>query len=66
MNTPTSRTFPHRLDWNGVYHSICLDCFATVATSYSEQTLLEEERQHRCPETLRKRPAAAEPLARAS
>jgi len=58
MNTPASRTFPHHLDWNGVYHSVCLNCFVTVATSFNEDSLSEEERQHRCEET----PARLQPV----
>ena len=71
MNAPTIRKFPHHLDWNGVYHSICLDCYSTVATSYNENMLSEEENHHRCEEMPGRRgPArdtsAAHPLSRAS
>jgi hypothetical protein len=62
MNAFRNRDFPRRLDENGNYHSICLNCFQTVATSYSQQALVEIEKQHICkiPLSLRmgKPPAA--------
>ena len=48
MDTQRDRNFPRRLDENGIYHSICLNCFQTVATSFSQEALLEEERKHVC------------------
>ena len=48
MNTLRDRDFPRRLDENGNYHSICLNCFQTVATSYSDEVLVKAEAKHVC------------------
>jgi hypothetical protein len=40
--------FPHRRDRDGLYHSICPACFATVARSMPEAELAELERAHVC------------------
>jgi hypothetical protein len=48
MNTQRNRDFPRRLDENGNYHSICLNCFQTVAMSFSQEALVEVEKQHVC------------------
>ena len=48
METQRDPNFPRRLDQNGIYHSICLTCFQTVSTSFSQASLMEGERQHAC------------------
>ena len=48
MDAQPERIFPHRLDQNGIYHSVCMTCFRTVATSFSLAALVEQERQHWC------------------
>jgi hypothetical protein len=40
--------FAHRHDRDGLYHSICPACFATVARSRPETELAELERAHVC------------------
>ncbi len=44
----TLRTFPHRLNWDGSYDSICLKCFATVATTRTESELTAHDKNHAC------------------
>ena len=41
-------TFPHRLNPNGSYDSICKDCHLTVASSRDEDGLAVHERNHAC------------------
>jgi hypothetical protein len=45
MNAPS---FPHRLDSDGIYHSICIKCLATVATAKVESDLSVAEQEHIC------------------
>ena len=62
MDTQAHPNFPRRLDRNGIYHSICLTCFQTVATSFSQTTLVEGERHHICegpPARMMARPGLA-------
>jgi hypothetical protein len=40
--------FAHRHDRDGLYHSICPVCFATVARSRPEAELAELEQAHVC------------------
>ena len=40
--------YPHRRNRDGSFDSICLNCFATVATAYTEPELLEYDRRHVC------------------
>jgi hypothetical protein len=40
--------FPRRLDQNGLYHSVCLTCFQTIAISSSDAVLTEKEWLHKC------------------
>jgi hypothetical protein len=42
------RTFPHRLNPNGSYDSICTECHLTVASSSDEAGLAGHERDHAC------------------
>jgi len=44
--------FRRRLDWNGIYVSVCMTCLQTVATSWRNATLAEEEGQHVCHEPV--------------
>jgi hypothetical protein len=48
MDARPDPNFPHRLDRNGIYHSICLSCFQTVATSFRQAMLIEAEKRHAC------------------
>ena len=40
--------FPHRQDGDGMYHSICSNCFATVARSKPEAVMADLEKAHVC------------------
>lgn len=40
--------FVHRRDHNGTVDSVCLHCYATIATSSNEATLREQEAAHFC------------------
>jgi hypothetical protein len=40
--------YPHRHNKNGTYDSICLKCFATVATAQTEPELAFYNRRHIC------------------
>ena len=42
--------FPHRLNKDGSYDSICLQCFATVATAATSAALDEHDIEHTCRE----------------
>jgi hypothetical protein len=42
------RTFPHQLNPNGSYDSICTECHQTVASSGDEDGLARHERDHAC------------------
>jgi hypothetical protein len=44
--------FRRRLDWNGIYISVCMTCLQTVATGHRNATLAEEEGQHVCHEPM--------------
>jgi hypothetical protein len=48
MLSQSDRQFPHRLNGDGSYDSICTTCFRTVATAHSEEELAAEERMHEC------------------
>lgn len=41
-------SFPHRLNKDGSYDSICRHCFMTVASHVSEPELEPLEYEHRC------------------
>ncbi len=47
MHTPRS-TFPHRHNRDGSYDSICVKCFATIATERIEEMLAQSEQKHMC------------------
>jgi hypothetical protein len=44
----TLRKFPHRLNRDGSYDSICLKCFATVANTRTEIELTAFDKSHAC------------------
>lgn len=44
--------YPHRHNLNGTYDSICLICFATVATTLTEPELAVYDRKHICNQSL--------------
>jgi hypothetical protein len=47
---------PHRRNRDGSYDSICLSCFATIASGKSEAELWKDDRAHTCkPSTLLQR-----------
>jgi len=48
MQTQPAFLFPHRLNREGSYDSICIVCHATVATERSEAELARHEDQHAC------------------
>jgi len=48
----TPRTFPHRLNRDGSFDSICLKCFATVASAIIESELKVREKMHTCDHAL--------------
>ena len=46
------RTFPHRLNRDGSFDSICLKCFLTVANTVLETELKARENIHTCDHAL--------------
>jgi hypothetical protein len=40
--------FPHRRNKDGTFDSICLKCFATVASHMTEEELKEQDKVHVC------------------
>ena len=40
--------YPHRRNRDGSFDSICLNCFATLATARTEPELLVYEKMHVC------------------
>jgi hypothetical protein len=40
--------FPRQLDQDGLYHSVCMTCFRTIAISSSLAVIAEKEWSHRC------------------
>ena len=45
-------TFPHRLNRDGSFDSICLRCFATVANAATETELTAHDQNHICDQTM--------------
>jgi hypothetical protein len=45
---PSQREFPHRLNKDGTYDSICPFCFVTIACERREENLARFERDHVC------------------
>jgi len=48
MHPDQRSPFPHRLNPNGSYDSICTECHQTVATSNDEAVLARHEQNHAC------------------
>jgi hypothetical protein len=44
----TSVRFPRQLDQDGLYHSVCMTCFRTIAISPSLALIAEKEWSHQC------------------
>ena len=44
--------FPHRRNKDGSFDSICLTCFATVASHLTDEELKEHDKNHLCHNTL--------------
>jgi hypothetical protein len=40
--------FPHRRNKDGSFNSICLKCFATVASHMTEEELKDQDKNHVC------------------
>ena len=48
MAFQTAPFFPHRRNKDGSFDSICLKCFATVASHKTEEELKEQDKVHVC------------------
>jgi hypothetical protein len=48
MRVQAASTFPHRLNQDTTYDSICPVCYLTVASSLVETDLTEHEALHAC------------------
>jgi hypothetical protein len=48
MTSMAHDLFPHRLNRDGSFDSICKRCFQTIASGYSEAALAAAEKQHTC------------------
>jgi hypothetical protein len=48
MHAPVRLIFPHRLNEDGSYDSICTACFVTVGTDFDEAQLRRSEAAHLC------------------
>jgi hypothetical protein len=44
--------FPHRRNKDGSFNSICLKCFATVASNMTEEELVHQDKNHVCVESM--------------
>jgi hypothetical protein len=44
--------FPHRHNRNGSHDSICISCYATVASVQNEADLAQHEQKHVCDRSL--------------
>jgi len=44
--------FPHRRNKDGSFNSICLKCFATVASRMTEEELNEKDKNHVCVKSI--------------
>jgi hypothetical protein len=49
MNSDGKKEFAHRLNADGTFDSICLDCYRTVSSANREEDLLKGEKKHSCP-----------------
>jgi hypothetical protein len=48
MATPRFPYFPHRFNQDGMWESICSECFLTVAKAKIEKELEAHEKDHVC------------------
>jgi hypothetical protein len=48
MPFQTAPFFPHRRNKDGSFNSICLRCFATVASHRTEEELKDQDKNHVC------------------
>jgi hypothetical protein len=46
MTFQTAPFFPHRRNKDGSFNSICLKCFATIASHMTEEELKEFDKNH--------------------
>ncbi len=44
----TATPFPHHVNLNGTFDSICPQCYRTIAQELDEKILRKTERLHRC------------------
>jgi hypothetical protein len=44
--------FPHRRNKDGSFTSICLKCFATVASHMTEEELKDQDKNHVCVKSI--------------
>jgi hypothetical protein len=52
MAFQTAPFFPHRRNKDGSFNSICLKCFATVASHMTEEELKEQDKNHVCVKSI--------------
>jgi hypothetical protein len=52
MAFQTAAFFPHRRNKDGSFDSICLKCFATVASHMTQEELKELDKTHTCENSL--------------
>jgi hypothetical protein len=52
MATTQDPFFPHRLNEDGSYDSICTRCFATVASARTLEELHARDKEHTCRASL--------------
>jgi len=48
MDSQLTRSFPHRHNTDGSHDSICISCYATVASVQNEADLARYEEDHVC------------------
>jgi hypothetical protein len=52
MTFQTASFFPHRRNRDGSFDSICLKCFATIASHMTQEELDELDKNHTCMNSL--------------
>src|SRR3982074_2536226 len=52
MTFHTATLFPHRRNKDGSFNSICLQCFATIASHMTEEELQELDKHHVCEKSI--------------
>ena len=52
MSFQTAPFFPHRRNKDGSFNSICLKCFATVASHMTEEELKDQDKNHVCVKSI--------------